>query len=464
MEMAENLLKYIPNGPASCKYRRFPNLRIRNNDTMMTLCYFCIKASKVRIYAELKLQLLRKSPGMMADKKTYMTWMSNLTNDILLSEAITGMIDSDSGTSNNCNPSADGDYDEFIFETLDAYSIELPLFKEKSSPTAPEIANDGNTLHVVMVSDHGVPATAEVESTKLNQMSEYLDWTKNDAHNDHPTLFESVPSTLKDECRSAEKFNKATDIDPNAITFDDRNHLIGNSTNFVQSTSSEGVDLDNEEGRIGEGADLPACDDCSLNGNESFSIATAPASAARCSGSASCLQHSVITVPVMGTRSASATSSTAMYRSNGGQTFNSTFGEVDFSGSWCPSSAPVIPSRCSLPRHAVEREISFSTSDINDSPLSVVGTSSSTCARPSQTRLPSDQLLCSSNTFILNADPSSSSAMARRATTRQYQYPSGPLARESVDLSSITFQVIHVTLPNFTFCSYSRPSLLSQAQ
>lgn len=384
----------------------------------------------------------------MADKNSYMTWMSNLTNDIILSEAVIGTGQSNSYSSDNYNPSADGDSDEFIYETLDACSIELPLFKETHDSTAPEIKNDGNALYAMLGSGHEISATFQQESTENKQISEneFVDWTKLEAHDDYSTPSGPVQSALNGKLRSAEELNVATDINFIASTLDDRKPLIEKSINFDPSTNYNGHGY--EQKRIGEDADLPAFDDGSLTANESSTIISASTSAARNGGAASTLLHSAITAPAMGTRSALTTSSTNEPRSNGGQALYSKFSEVNFSGSWYPSSTPVILGGSGLPRHTVGRETSFSSSGIMDSPLSIMGATSSIYERPLQRQLSSDPFLCSPDTMVLNADPSLSPATSKSVPTRQY--PSRPPTSESVDLSSITFQVIQLTSSAFT--------------
>jgi hypothetical protein len=389
---------------------------------------------------------------MMADKKTYLTWMSNLTNDILLSEAVTGRVQSCSGSPDDYSPSADGDSDEFIYEALDAYSIEVTSFKENSDSTAPEIVNDSGALYAILGSGHGVPVTCELESTEKNQMSENkgMDWTIKEVHDDHLAPSAHAQSEVKGECRSTEELNEAIDIKSIAVTLEDtpndKKLLIENLINVVPSTNDNG--RNHQQKQIGEDVDLPAHDDCSFNENESSSTISATTSAARNRDPASNLLHSAITAPAMGTRSVLTTGSTTESRCKGGQADNSKISEVNFSGSWYPSSTPVMMRRMNLPKHNVDRGISFFNSGIIDSPLSVVDAASRTCARSSQRQMSSDPFLCSPDTIIPNADPPPSSTTSMSAPTPNY--PSRPSARESVDLSSITFQVIPLPSPHYS--------------
>jgi hypothetical protein len=386
---------------------------------------------------------------MMADKKTYLTWMSSLTNDILLRDAVTGRAQSDSGSPDDYSPSADGDSDEYIYETLEAYSIELPSFKENSDSTVPEIVNDSFALHAMLGSGHGVPVTCERKSTEKNLMNvnKCMDWTKKEVHDDHLAPSGPDQSALKGEYRSPEELDEAAQIKSISITLedslDDKKLRIENSINFVPSTHDNG--LDHKQKRIGDDADLTAYDDCSFNEKQSSSTISVTTSAARSRVAASNLLHSAIAAPAMGTRSDSTISSTTESRSKGGQALNSKFSEVNFTGSWYPSSTPVIMRGVNLPIHTVDREISFSNSGIVDSPLSGVDPASRTCARPSRSEMLSDPFLFSPDTIIPNADPMPSSATSMSAHKRQY--PSRPSARESVDLSSITFQVIPLPSP-----------------
>jgi hypothetical protein len=455
VEMEENLLNYIPSGPATCEYRRLANLnyRLQRRNIDIISRVFYLKASKVRIFAELKLRQLLKSSGMMADKKTYLTWMSNLTNDILLSEAVTARVQGCSGSPDDYSPSADGDSDEFIYETLDAYSIELPSFKENFDSTAPQIVNDSCSLYAISGSGHGVPVTCELESTEKNQMNENkgMHWTKKEMHDDHLPPSAHAQSEMKGECRSTEELNEAIDIKSIAVSLedtpDDKKLLIENLINFVPSTNDIG--RYHQQKRIGEDVDLSAYDDCSFNDNESSSTISATTSAARNRDPASNLPHSAITVPAKGTRSVLTTGPTTESRCKGDQADNSKISEVNFSGSWYPSSTPVMMREMNLPRHNVDRGISFCNSGIIDSPLSAVDAASRTCARSLQRQMSSDPFLCSPDTIIPNTDPPPSSATSMSAPTRNYH--SMPSARESVDLSSITFQVIPLPSPHLPY-------------
>ena len=407
----------------------------------VVFCIFLFKASKVRIFAERKLQQLLESPKMMADKKSFMIWMNDLTNDIVLSETVTRRVLSDSDLLNSNRP---GDRNSnHILDTLDSSSTQLPSSEEKFSPIDSVIANDGISVRAKLGNGLRVPSTSEFENTRVTETDEKKKFEMNtkDAPSEYSTHTKLDRTALNDECRSFEDLTQMTNVNSSSRSSEDQTISIGNLINTMSVTTSNGADL--QQMMTGGAAELSAFNDWSSNGTKSSHSTAANTSAAQCDDAAPTPPSSIFFVPSIATKFLTATSAetdvrpTVREKVTAASALQSS--EVNFSGSWYPPSIPVTSRSSNLPRHAAGSEVSSSSHGKRDSPFNHVDGNSTSYLPQSRRQLSSASL--GPETRNTDPPPPSSSAAPAIVPNRQH-FPSSSSAVESVDLSNITFQVI----------------------